>query len=74
MSTQGLNIMTLKQWMVKHDIRAETACRHIGCSIYAFRKWLTGERIPRPRMQAKIMKFTNGAVTANDWIDGLKKM
>lgn len=65
--------MTLKQWLSKNEIRPETACRHLGCTIFAFRKWLTGERVPRPRMQAKIMKMTAGAVSANDWIENLRK-
>lgn len=42
--------------------------QQIDYSLYAGRKWLVGERRPRPDIQARIAKITKGKVTANDWI------
>lgn len=74
-------MMTLREWLERHEIREETAARKIqelakgeyGCTVYAIRKWITGERIPRPKMQAIIMHFTGNAVTPNDWVLGTVK-
>jgi hypothetical protein len=72
--------MTLKEWMDKYDIRETTVVKKLqnmagsrGCTEFAVRKWITGERIPRPKMQATIMKFTAGRVTPNDWVLGAQK-
>lgn len=69
--------MTLKKWMAKHRIREMTVVEKLqkmagkrGCTEFAVRKWITGERIPRPKMQALVMEFTAGAVTPNDWVLG----
>jgi hypothetical protein len=58
---------TLRQWMDKTDIDVFEASRAFGVSIYAIKKWLKGERTPRPKMQAKIKKVTKGSVTGDDW-------
>ena len=63
--------MTLKDWLAKNEISNKTAAKHFGCSIYAIRKWLRGERIPRPKMQNTIKRVTGGAVTGDDWIASL---
>lgn len=58
---------TLRQWMDKTDIDVFEASRAFGVSVYAVKKWLKNERVPRPKMQAKIKKVTRGAVQPNDW-------
>ena len=45
----------------------ETFALRIGCSIYAGRKWLTGERHPRPEHQIQIQRLTTNIVSPNDW-------
>lgn len=61
--------MTLNKWLVDNDISITTLAKHLDCSIYAIRKWLRKERIPRPDMQAKIRKVTGGAVDGNVWLE-----
>jgi hypothetical protein len=53
--------------MDKTDIDVFEASRAFGVSVYAVKKWLKNERVPRPKMQAKIKKVTRGAVQPNDW-------
>jgi hypothetical protein len=72
--------MTLREWLHKHQIRETTVVRKLqkkvgkkGCTEFAVRKWVSGERTPRPKMQALIMDFTAGAVTPNDWVLGSGK-
>jgi hypothetical protein len=59
--------MNLRAWMDKVDIDVFEAARAFGVSIYAIKKWLKGERTPRPATQAKIKKVTKGDVTGDDW-------
>ena len=59
--------MDLKSWMDKKEMTIDETAKKIGVSIYAVKKWLRGERIPRPRMQFRIRKMTAGAVCAEDW-------
>ena len=60
--------MTLIDWMRKTDIDVFEAARAFGVSIYAVKKWLNGDRTPRPKMQAKIKKVTKGQITGDDWM------
>jgi hypothetical protein len=59
---------TLRQWMDKNNTDILEAAKAFGVSTFAIRKWLTGERIPRPANQAKIKKITKGAITGDDWM------
>ena len=59
---------SLREWMDKTDIDVFEAARAFGVTIYAIKKWLNGERTPRPKMQAKIKKVTKGQVTGDDWV------
>ncbi len=60
--------MRLIEWMEKTDIDVFEASRAFDVSIYAVKKWLKGERTPRPKMQAKIKSVTKGQVTGDDWV------
>ncbi len=40
-------------------------------SEWAVRKWRYGQRIPRPAMQQRIAKATEGKVTPNDFLDAV---
>lgn len=44
----------------------EDFAKKVGCTLFAGRKWLNGERLPRPITQVKIRKLTK--ITADDWI------
>ncbi len=60
--------MRLLDWMKKTDTDILEAAKAFDVSIYAVKKWLKGERIPRPKMQSKIKKVTKGAVSGDDWM------
>ena len=60
--------MRLLDWMTKTDIDVLEASRAFGVSVFAVKKWLSGDRTPRPKMQAKIKRITRGAVTGDDWV------
>ena len=63
--------MTLKDYLQKNDIYYRDFAEQIGVSIFAVRKWLNGERVPRDRTKALISKATGGKVQAQDWIERL---
>ena len=61
--------MRLQDWMEKTDTDILATAKLFGVSVYAIKKWLRGERIPRDRMKAKIRRITRGAINGNDWIE-----
>jgi hypothetical protein len=65
---EGQKMASLRQWMDKTDIDVFEAARAFGVSIFAVKKWLRGERVPRPKTQTKIKRITKGSVTAEDWL------
>lgn len=60
--------MKLIDWLRDTENDIHSAAEAFGVSIYAVRKWIRGERTPRPKMQAKIKRVTRGQVTGNDWV------
>lgn len=60
--------MKLIEWLQKTDRDIDSAAQDFGVSIFAIRKWLRGERIPRPQTQVKIKRITKGLVTSEDWM------
>lgn len=65
--------MTLNKWLTDNGMSILALAEKLDCSIYAIRKWLRKERIPRPDMQAKIRRVTGGAVDGNVWLEMVKK-
>lgn len=62
--------MTLREWMDRTNTDMLATAKLFDASIHAVRKWLRGDRTPRPATQAKIKKLTDGLVTGDDWING----
>lgn len=63
--------MTLNDYLETRNIYYRDFAEKGGFSIFAVRKWLNGERIPRDRNKVKIAKLTKNAVTAQDWVENL---
>lgn len=40
----------------------------VGVTIFAVRKWLSGERVPRDKTKLRIAKATGDAVKVQDWV------
>lgn len=59
---------SLRNWMDKSGTDILEAAELFGVSVYAVKKWLNGDRVPRSAMQAKIKKATKGAVTGDSWL------
>jgi transcriptional regulator with XRE-family HTH domain len=61
--------MTLSEYMVSEGLSLHELAARIGdVSEGGLRKWLSGERIPRPDQQRRIYKISGGMVQPNDWI------
>lgn len=60
--------MKLRKWMEANGLDVYEASKAFDVSIYAVKKWLKEERIPRSKMQSKIKKVTKGAVSGDDWM------
>ncbi len=60
--------MTLLDWMTKTGSDIRSVAKELECSIYAVRKWVRKERVPRPPMQVKIKAMTAGKVSGDDWM------
>lgn len=59
---------SLRDWMDKNNIGILEAAKSFGVSVFAVKKWLNGDRIPRSKTQATIKKITKGAVTGDSWV------
>lgn len=64
--------MTLNQYLAETGTYYRDFADKGGFSIYAVRKWLNGERIPRDLNKLKIAKITKNKVQPQDWLNGLK--
>ena len=60
--------MKLLEWMNKTNTDIIEAAEVFGVTVFAVKKWLRGDRIPRDNMKIKIKKVTKGLVTGDDWI------
>ena len=63
--------MELKEYLTLSGISNADFATQIGVSIFALRKYLRKERMPRPVTLARIRKVTKGAVSGDSWLDGL---
>lgn len=61
-------MMQLKDYLELEGQTSSEFAAKVEVTKYAVRKWLRGERTPRPSTMIKIRKATKGAVTAEDWL------
>lgn len=61
--------MKLAQYLTEKNITPEQFASDMGgLSASGIRKWMYGERVPRPDQMRKIADITNGKVEPNDFI------
>jgi|APSaa5957512493_1039668.scaffolds.fasta_scaffold506152_1 hypothetical protein len=60
--------MTLREWLKKNKMSAESFGLKVDASEGAVLKWASGERFPRPESLARIQMATGGKVMANDFM------
>jgi transcriptional regulator with XRE-family HTH domain len=61
--------MKLAQYLTDKNISPEQFAFDMGgLSASGIRKWIYGERVPRPDQMRKIAELTKGAVKPNDFI------
>lgn len=64
--------MTLREYALHRDLSKEALAawlaEHVGVSRAGARKWVYGERTPRPQQMLRVMELTGGLVTANDFL------
>ena len=58
--------MQLRDYLADRGQTPAEFAKKIGVHHDAVRKWLRGERVPRPKQITAIMRATGGRVTAND--------
>jgi len=59
--------MILEAWMRAERLTDAAMAERVGVTPFAVRKYRRRERIPLPRIMAKIVEATDGQVTANDF-------
>lgn len=61
--------MKLAQYLTDRNITPEQFATEMGgLSVSGIRKWMYGERVPRPDQMRKIAEVTGGLVVPNDFI------
>ena len=61
--------MKLKEWLEKEHKTMADMARDLELEHPVVRAWVIGLKIPRPETMAKIVAYTKGEVTANDFYD-----
>lgn len=60
--------MKLSDFIEQNGLTHEQMAELVGdCSVSGLRKWLRGERVPRPDQMRRISEITNGLVSPNDF-------
>lgn len=59
--------MKLYQWRKKENKTQQELAIDLGVFQSVIQKWESGETIPRPDSMQKIVTYTKGEVTANDF-------
>lgn len=59
--------MKLKDWLNKESKTVADMARDLKVEHPVARAWVVGQKIPRPETMAKIVAYTKGEVTANDF-------
>ncbi|MGY2052378.1 hypothetical protein [Methylobacterium sp. JK268] len=61
--------MKLLAYMREQKLDDTAIAAHVGgVTRHAVKKWMYGERMPRPEQIASIERLTDGKVTLADWI------
>lgn len=60
-------------WMDDNNKTQEKVARDLGVTQGSISRWMNGENVPRPEVMQKIIKYTGGEVTANDFY-GVKEL
>lgn len=63
--------MKLAAYLEINGLTQALFAESIGVSVFAVGKYVRGERVPRPRILARIRAQTGGEVTANDFLSDL---
>lgn len=59
--------MKLKNWMIKENVSREHLAKFLNTTVQAIGYYVNEQKIPRPETMAKIVAYTKGEVTANDF-------
>lgn len=59
--------MKLGEWLEKENISRKLMAKVINKTVQAVGYYVHGSKIPRPETMAKIVAYTKGEVTANDF-------
>lgn len=59
--------MKLKDWLKKEKLTQEKLSEGLEITQVAISYYINEQRIPRPETMAKIIAYTKGEVTANDF-------
>lgn len=61
--------MKLKIWLVTNKMSVGDFAEALGYERTLVSKWIGGHYFPRPQKLIKIMDYTGGEVTANDFLE-----
>ena len=60
--------MRFADWRKKSGMTQHQVSQALGVILITVSRWECGTWIPEPEMQRRIVGFTDGDVTPNDWI------
>ncbi len=60
--------MQLGAWLKRQNIAAVDFAERVGVGPWSITRYVNGDRVPRPKVMARIIAATGGEVTANDFV------
>ena len=63
--------MTLDCYLKKHGLTHTAFATRIGSTVQSVHRYVHGQRYPRPEIMRRIVEATDGAVTANDFLNAV---
>ena len=63
--------MQLKSYLRENSLTSQAFADQLSVTRGSVERYKSGDRIPRPQIQAHIFKLTQGAVSPNDFVECL---
>lgn len=61
--------MKLATYLANHSIPIATFAQRINVTAFSVHRYVSGARVPRPKVMARIKEATGGAVSADDFFE-----
>lgn len=65
-----MGVMHIKDYIESKNMTVAQAARDFGCTDQSMRYWVSGQRTPRPPKMLALIRWSDGKITAEDFLRG----